>query len=146
MSSQKSADPWLTHVPGFPGVTVELYTYAEDGDPVAVYYYGFHDDLVAAGAATAEMLALCRPGHPRRDSAGERYRVTRWWRAKEGQPQRYYRVYRRSSQVDCLPGARESAENYARLCEERVAREERERAAACQPRLRLVVDNTRGIE
>jgi hypothetical protein len=147
MANMSAPDPYLVHVPGFPRVVVELYREPIDhnGEPCepSVYYFGHPEDLIAAGVATAEMLALRRGGYPRRDAEGQPYSVRRWWRMKDGRPHQYCRVFRQVQQMDELPGVREAVENFDRLQEEYLERERLTNCKSESPRLRLVVDNSR---
>jgi hypothetical protein len=111
-----------TTVPGFPKVRARAsgcYNYIE--------YFGTAEELIAAGAATAEMLALAGNKRSRVDADGDEYDVVRYFRFTNGQPYRYFRIRRRkgaSGLLESLPGAAEAIaahQRYEAECEARLA-------------------------
>jgi hypothetical protein len=130
-------------VPRFPDITVVRAGIREADKAVALRYYGWPADLIAAGIMSADRLEPDRKHH--RDARGELVTVTRYWRQKDdGQPHRYCQVMRvaQAAALGEFPGAREAIE----ACERYEVWLEAVRNPRPEPRpalLRLVIDNTR---
>ncbi len=134
-------------LPDFPEITVMFTGHC---DISQVDYYGWAEDLIAAGIATAEMLAP--RVWKRRDADGDKFRLSRYYRLKDGQPHPCYRITRikPDARIECLPGARAAMAAYerrkswdAQRWENIGARRRLEQVPMARPSLRLVVDNTR---
>jgi hypothetical protein len=154
----------LTDVPKFPTVLVEARPGSEG---IWMKHTGFAEDLIAAGIATADMLAPATKrgrGKGRADADGLHYWVNRYWVHPGGQGAavRRYQVIRHGVPRDRalrLEGVREALEKHARHQEAERRRyaewnrsdEERRIASAVvdtavrakHGHLRLVIDNTR---
>jgi hypothetical protein len=137
-------------VPGFPDITVVVHQ-VRSHDVFFLNYYGWPADLIAAGIMPAELLEPTGKRHI--NARGEPVPVARYWRLKDGHPQRYCKVSHivSTASIDLLPGARDAVAAYERLCDRSEASAARRRrqdapAKAPEPRpaLRLVVDNTKG--
>lgn len=115
-----------------------------------IRYYGTAEDLVQAGIATHEQLA---PGRARKrvDVDGDRCRIDRYFRLKEGVPYRYYRFTRIKpiERIGLLPGARAAMaaaatrEEYFESIRGTAADRWKKAPVRTPVVLRLVVDNTR---
>jgi len=106
-----------------------LQAYPADEKLVALHYISDAEDLVAAGVATAEMLAPNQKKGPRpRGPNGERYSVDRYFVVRAGQPIRRCRLRLWKSRKDAmrLPGAREALDAHE-AAERRAAAQEAER-------------------
>jgi hypothetical protein len=107
-------------VPGFPAINVYYSEHRPEESTghvkVSVLYYGWPEDLIAAGIATAEMLGPKVKGRKRIDADGDAFSVSWYWRLKNGQPQYYYKLLRRkdAERLDTLPGARAAVTEYLR--------------------------------
>jgi len=97
-----------------PGLLVNAY--ADNDDCVRLTYIGDTNVLVAAGLATADVLApRKKPGAPRgpRPRTGPEWcRVDRYWAVRDGVPIRRCRLFLRRSRQNAmrLPGAVEALE------------------------------------
>lgn len=72
---------------------LRVYAHLSDDQRVMLHYWGFPDELIAAGICTAAMLEP----NPRRGPKSERstpdgypFRWSRYWASREGQPMRRY--------------------------------------------------------
>jgi hypothetical protein len=134
---------WGATMPGFPAIDVywqDSYVSAGGKPYASLEYCGWPKDLRAAGVLKPEMVRASGKHH--KDAEGDGISVTRYWRRKNGRPQRYFNVKRRKA-VDLLlllPGAQEAREALLRYRALEKARDE----GPPPPGLRLVVDNTRG--
>ena len=104
-----------TAVAGHPGLLLDVYAY-EDGC-VRLTYIGDADVLIAAGLATAELLAPQKkwPRGPRRRRTGPEWdSVERYWAVRNGVPVRRCRLslFRERQNALRLPGAREAIDEY----------------------------------
>lgn len=159
--SAQEAACWPANVPGFPAVGI-LWRDSSDG-VVSFGYFGWPQDLIAAGAATAEMLAPAAQGRIRYDDNGYRFGVKRQYRLLRGAHRPWIEMTRcvPLDELDKLPGAREAYAAHERYSTwggwdnaARTARQAQwrrlqgvvELGAPLPSRgshLRLVVDNTR---
>jgi hypothetical protein len=103
-----SANDYIT-VPTHPRLLLQAHP--SDKELVALHYIGDAEDLIAAGVATAEMLAPNQKKGPRpRGPNGERYSVDRYYSVRNGQPIRRCRpgLWKVRKDAIPLPGALEA--------------------------------------
>jgi hypothetical protein len=141
----------FAYVPGFPDLEVHYQAYQS-----GMCYCGTAEDLIAAGVATASMLAINPPIGKRArrvDPDGDAFHLKRYWRSSKGgyecPPYRYFQLIRLKpeSRAAELPGAHQAVAAYNELeswWAEKRGRSETVAPVRLPPNLRLVVDNTKG--
>lgn len=155
-------------IPGHGTLRVDCAPPSDDGRFYHFWYTGDHDDLLASGLVTADMLEP-KPPRRRHEAQEATFRVlNRNWVARNGVPVRHYRIFFRAvtrSQMLQLPGAtlalqrwramqaqREQLPDdslqglYQSVIADRITKQQPVVVPAVPSRdahLRLVVDNTR---
>jgi hypothetical protein len=121
-----SADGYVS-VPAHPRLRMQTHSWGER--LVALRYIGDATDLIAAGVATAEMLAPLQKKGPRpRGPNGERYSVDRYYVVRNGQPIRRCRLilWKVLNDAMGLPGALDALAAHE-ACERAAVAQEAER-------------------
>ena len=132
-------------VPGFPLIKVIACWHLSE-DPMPLTYYGWPEDLIAAGIMPADMREP--NGKHFKDANGNSIHRIRYWKQRAGGIERYFKIHREvpAARLGELPGAREAVAARAALNAwdepAQRQREQREQPPA-RPALRLVVDNDR---
>lgn len=126
-------------VPGFAGITVLAQTLG------GVRYAGWPDELLAAGIINAAMVLPT--GKHLRTPDGLKVSVARYWRQRDGAPSKFFQVAVRGAPELLLrwPGVCEARAAYERYCRWKDQRDQ-ERQHPRVSHLRLVVDNTTGLQ
>jgi hypothetical protein len=94
---------------------------------VSICYYGWADELITLGVATADTLGRKVKGKKRVDADGDRFHVSWYWRLDDNrQPKLCYKLTRIKpiEVIDHLPLAREAIVKYLRMLEDGRARAE----------------------